>query len=214
MFASFTNPVYSGLELDLFSFSRGLFVYSPILAVGVMGYLDALRSKGNKRETFLLLGMFLCILLPYSAWYQPDGGVAFGPRFLVAAIPFLLLPAGYVLESISRKALWCVYATLTAGIVINGLGALVSAIPPQTPSNVSPLTNTIIPRLLVGNLNVWWIGDIGNYWPIAAFTLIGFAAVVPVAWYEIIRQRELVITGTDSAAAPIRDLGGKRSTSE
>jgi len=214
VFASFTNPVYSGLELDLFSFSRGLFVYSPILALGVMGYLDALRGKGNKRETLLLLGMFLCILLPYSAWYQPDGGVAFGPRFLVAAIPFLLLPAGYVLESISRKALWCVYATLTAGIVINGLGALVSAIPPQTPSNVSPLTNTIIPRLLVGNLNVWWIGDIGNYWPIAAFTLIGFAAVVPVAWYEIIRQRELVITGTDSAAAPIRDLGGKRSTSE
>jgi len=199
VFASFTNPIYSGLELDLVSFSRGLFVYSPILALGVMGYLDAFRGKANRRETLMLLGMFLCILLPYAAWYQPDGGVGFGPRFLVAAIPFLLLPAGYVLESTRGKTLLCVYAALIAGVVINGLGALVSAIPPQTPSNVSPLTNTIIPRLVVGNLNVWWIGQVGTYWPLPTAALIAFAAAVPIAWYEIMRRREHALAAPPNA---------------
>ena len=201
VFASFTNPIYSGLELDLVSFSRGLFAYSPILALGVMGYLDAFRGKANRRETLLLLGMFLCILLPYAAWYQPDGGVGFGPRFLVAAIPFLLLPAGYILESTRGKQLWYIYAALAAGVVINGLGALVSAIPPQTPSNVSPLTNTIIPRLVIGDLNVWWIGQVGVYWPIPTAALIGFAAAVPIGWYEIMRRRERVPAAASNSAA-------------
>jgi hypothetical protein len=198
VFASFTNPIYSGLELDLVSFSRGLFAYSPILVLGVLGYIDAFRGMGNRRETLLLLGMFLCILLPYAAWYQPDGGLGFGPRFLVAAIPFLLLPAGYTLQSIRGKTLWCVYAALVAGVVMNGLGALVSAIPPQTPANVSPLTNTIIPRLVVGNLNVWWIGDVGTYWPLATVAVILAAAAIPIAWYEVLRRRESV----QAAASP------------
>ena len=210
VFASFTNPIYSGLELDLFSFSRGLFIYSPILALGVMGYFDALVGKQNRRETLLLLGMFLCILLPYAAWYQPDGGVGFGPRFLVAAIPFLLLPAGYVVESIRGKALWGVYGALVAGVVINGLGALVSAIPPQTPSNVSPLTNTIIPRLVVGNLNVWWIGDVGSYWPLATAVLIATGAAIPIAWFEIMRRRERApAAGMNAETTHQQDLGAK-----
>jgi len=210
VFSSFTNPIYSGLELDLFSFSRGLFAYSPILALGVLGYIDGFRGMANRRETLLLLGMFLCILLPYAAWYQPDGGVGFGPRFLVAAIPFLLLPAGYTLESIGRKALWCVYVALAAGVVINGLGALVSAIPPQTPSNVSPLTNTILPRLAVGNLNVWWIVDVGSYWPLATAALIASAAVIPIAWYEIVRRRERTLAAASTIATTSqRDLGAK-----
>ena len=210
VFASFTNPIYSGLELDLFSFSRGLFAYSPILALGVMGFFDALRGKGNRRETLLLLGAFLCILLPYAAWYQPDGGVGFGPRFLVAGIPFLLLPAGYILESIGRKALWCAYAALVAGVIINGLGALVSAIPPQTPSNVSPLTNTIIPRLAVGNLNVWWIGDVGVYWPLATAAMIVTAAAIPIALYEVLRRRERApaLAPTAATTSP-KDLGAQ-----
>jgi hypothetical protein len=190
VFSSFTNPIYSGLALDLFSLSRGLFVYAPILAAGVMGYVDAFFGRGNRRETLFLLAIFLCILLPYSAWYEPDGGISFGPRFLVAGIPFLLLPAGYVLEAARGRALGLIYAAFVAGVVINGLGALVSAIPQQTPSSVSPLATTILPRLAVGDLNVWWITPAGAYWPVATAAIIAFAAAIPVAWYEVVRRRE------------------------
>jgi hypothetical protein len=201
VFASFTTPIYSGLELDLFSFSRGLFIYVPFLVLGVIGYVDAFLKSGNRREALLLLVMFLCIMLPYSAWYEPDGGVSFGPRFLVAAIPFLLLPAGYVLETTSGKSLWFTYAAFGAGVVINGLGALVSAIPQQTPSNVSPLATTILPRLAVGNLNVWWIFYVGAYWPLAAGAIIAAALAIPIGWYEVVRRRE------------ISDLGAERFSS-
>ena len=189
VFASFTNPIYSGLELDLFSFSRGLFVYSPLLVLGVIGYFDAFLHE-KRREAVLLLGMFLCILLPYSAWYQPDGGISFGPRFLIAGIPFLLLPAGYVLENARGKSLWLAYLLFGAGVVINGLGALVSAIPHQTSANVSPMTTTILPRLAVGNLNVWWIFDVGAYWPVATAVIIGAALAVPIAWHQLVRRGE------------------------
>jgi len=191
VFSSFTNPIYSGLELDLFSFSRGLFIYTPFLVLGVIGYVDAFLRRDGMREKLLLLGMFLCILLPYSAWYDPDGGISFGPRFLVAGIPFLLLPAGYVLETAKGKNLWLAYATFAAGVVINGLGALVSAIPQETPSNVSPLATTILPRLAVGNLNVWWIFSVGAYWPVATAALVAAAVVIPIWWYEVTRRREL-----------------------
>ena len=190
VFASFTNPIYLGLELDLFSFSRGLFVYSPLLVLGLMGYVNAFRRWDYRRESLLLLGMFLCILLPYSAWYQPDGGISFGPRFLVAGIPFLLLPAGYVLEATRGKTLWLAYVAFGAGVVINGLGALVSAIPQQTPSNVSPLTTTIFPRLVIGNLNVWWIEYVGGYWPVATAAMVAAALAIPIVWYELMRRRE------------------------
>jgi len=190
VFASFTNPIYSGLELDLFSFSRGLFVYSPLLVLGVVGYIEAILKREYRREMILLLGMFLCILLPYSAWYQPDGGISFGPRFLVAGIPFLLLPAGYILETTGGKSLWLAYIAFGAGVVINGLGALVSAIPEQTPSNVSPLETTILPRLAIGNLNVWWIGYVGEYWPVATAVMLAAALAIPIAWHELLRRRE------------------------
>lgn len=205
VFASFTTPIYSGLELDLFSLSRGIFLYTPMLALGVMGFVDGFFGRGNRRETALILGAFLCILLPYAAWYQPDGGVAFGPRFLVAAIPFLLLPAGYVLEGIQRKWIIPVYVTLVAGVIINGLGALVSAIPPETPSNVSPFLRTILPRLAVGNLNVWWIGSVGSYWPLATAALVAAGAAIPIASYELALRRE-----REPANPASNELGAKR----
>ena len=93
-FGEFSTPIYQGVYLNLFSPLRGLFVYSIFLVLGVFGLAEMMREKRHRAEAVLLLACFLGILLPYSAWYDPVGGAAFGPRFLVSAIPFLLLPAG------------------------------------------------------------------------------------------------------------------------
>ena len=74
--------------------------------------------------------------------------------------------------------------------MINGLGALVSAIPHQTPSNVSHMATTILPRLAVGDLNVWWIYDVGAYWPLATAAVIGVSMAIPLAWYGVVRKRD------------------------
>jgi hypothetical protein len=188
--SSFTTPLYSGLVLDLFSLSRGLFLYTPFLVLGVVGYAEGLRMKAHRLEFFLFLAVFLGILLPYSAWYDPSGGNSFGPRFLVAAIPFLLLPSGFVVEWARDRQVWWVYAAYFVGALMNGIAALVSAIPPTSGWDVSPFFGFILQRLSVGNLNVWWISSVGQYWPYAAGVVVSVGAVLPIAIVELTRRRE------------------------
>src|SRR5207245_5487203 len=97
-FAGFSYPILSGLGLDLFSPARGIFLYCPLLVIGTVGLYYMLRQSAHRREGFLFLLCFLGILVPYAMWYDPIGGSGFGQRFLVPAIPFLLLPTGFVLE--------------------------------------------------------------------------------------------------------------------
>ena len=94
VFTEFSYPLYLGAYLNLFSPYRGLFVYSIFLVLGVFGFYDMVRDSTLQEGGLLLLACFLGIFIPYSMWYDPTGGEGFGPRFLVAAIPFLLLPAG------------------------------------------------------------------------------------------------------------------------
>lgn len=192
LFGAFSTPLQAGLGLDLVSLSRGLFVFNPFLALGVMGYADGLRGKlgrGHRHEMFMLLSIFLAILLPYSAWYDPSGGVSFGPRFLVAAIPFLLIPAGYIIEQAKGKLTWIIYGAYLVGVAMNGMAALASPIPPETPSNVSPFLAYVLPNFEAGRFDTFWASS--TYaWVAGDALIIVLGAVVPIALVEMIRKRE------------------------
>ena len=197
MLSSFTTSPAYGLGRDLFSPARGILVFSPILVLGVLGFIDGLRTKGRRLEVLLFLSVFLGVLLPYSMWYDPWGGISFGQRFLAAAVPFLLLPAGYVVDLARGRARLVVYALYLAGVVINGLGALVSAIPPITPFNVSPLTDFVIPNFLSGNLDAFWAGSVG-FPSVAGAVLIGtLGGAIPLILVERSRRPE---KGSNSGA--------------
>jgi len=77
----------------LFSSDRGLFFFSPILALGVLGLLVACRRLNL--ETACFLAQMLVVLFLYSSWGDPWGGWAFGPRYLIPAMPFLSLFAAW-----------------------------------------------------------------------------------------------------------------------
>ena len=188
--ASFSYPLVSGLGLDLTSLARGVFIFSPFLALGVMGFVEWFWSRGRPKELLLFLSIFFGILIPYAMWYDPFGGLSYGPRFLVAAIPFLLLPAGYVVEQVRGKRMLFVYALFLAGVVVNGMGAVVSAIPPGDVSNVSPFASFALPRFLAGNLDTFWGASVGSPTVVAAALIAFFGALVPLAWFEAARKRE------------------------
>ncbi len=72
--------------------SRGLFVFSPFLLVGVIGCLSALRPLG-RNLLFRVLAVWVvlhCILL---AWRQQVwwGGWCFGPRYMTDVLPAFLV---------------------------------------------------------------------------------------------------------------------------
>ena len=68
----------------MFGTNRGFFVYQPVLAFGVAGFVSAWK---NRRESWLCVSIIVVSLLFYSGWGFWDGGWSFGPRFLVPLVP-------------------------------------------------------------------------------------------------------------------------------
>jgi hypothetical protein len=192
----FSFPLYLGLGLNLFSPLRGLFLYSPFLLLGAAG-ICLISWRPPKSEWLFLIAVFLGILIPYSAWHDPTGGVSFGPRLIVSAVPFLILPSGVVLETAGKKlvlASWLLYAI---GVFVNGVAALTTAIPPEQNPRASPLIETVLPQFLSGDLDAWWIGNVGEWWPLISSLVILAAVLAP---YLIVRlSRD---SGSDSLPSP------------
>jgi len=176
----FSTPLYLGVYINLFSPLRGLFLFTIFLVLGVFGLARMLRHGRYEREGLLLLACFLGIFLPYSAWYDVVGGAAFGPRFLVSAIPFLIVPAGLVIEEGGRAMRALAFVLYAVGAVINGVGAVTSVLAPTTSYGLSPFLDATLPSFLKGGIDVWWLSFVHGYWPLPAGLVIAAALAIPV----------------------------------
>jgi len=74
----------------LFTFHKGIFIYNPILLIGILGYFNLF--KVHKKESLLFLGIIITNLCFYASFYTYHGDWSWGPRYLVIALPFYLLP--------------------------------------------------------------------------------------------------------------------------
>jgi 4-amino-4-deoxy-L-arabinose transferase-like glycosyltransferase len=191
----FSYPIYEGIYLNLISPLRGLLVFSTFLILGIFGYVDMLKQKKYRVEALFLLACFLGVFLPYSAWYDPTGGAAFGPRFLISAIPFLLMPAGLVIETGSRRMRVTVFILYAVGVVINGMAGITSALAPTQNYGTFPFLSSTLPSFLSGGIDVWWLSFVHSYWPIPALLLIALALMLPLISNRLLSGRD---TRTDT----------------
>ena len=102
----------------LFAPGVGLFIFSPILLTVFFSFPDFFRK--NKSEC-LLFSSFLVLNIVYHAdmtfWH---GLVAWGPRYLLMVVPFLLIPLGASLEKRNKKFMLLLILTLGAlGVLFN-----------------------------------------------------------------------------------------------
>jgi len=102
----------------LFAPGVGLFIFSPILLTVFFSFPDFFRK--NKSEC-LLFSSFLVLNVVYHAdmtfWH---GLVAWGPRYLLMVVPFLLIPLGARLEKRNKKFMLLLILTLGAlGVLFN-----------------------------------------------------------------------------------------------
>jgi hypothetical protein len=86
---TFSNPLLSGLVGLLFSPGKGLFLYSPILILAAVSFPSFLRR--HRAEALLTAGISAAYAFLYASWFAWHGGHSWGPRFLVPALPFLVL---------------------------------------------------------------------------------------------------------------------------
>ena len=99
--------------------SRGLFFFAPVLIVAAV-LLFKLRRRLSD-EALFMVSLFVIILLVNAANANWWAGNTFGPRYLVAAMPFFVLP----LFSLRREGpLWQVFTfLLVSSFLLNLLGA-------------------------------------------------------------------------------------------
>ncbi len=110
-------PLREGFDGLLWSPSRGLFVYSPILLFSIPGCVAVWR-RGPSALKALSLGLPLLVLV-LSKWFLWWGGHTWGPRLLADAAPlfsFFLYPLTNLLDRRRiLKALFVFLALLSVG---------------------------------------------------------------------------------------------------
>jgi hypothetical protein len=120
-----------GLLGNLFSPSRGLLVFSPVLLFAVSGFVVALRSA-EQRPLAIALALIvvghMTIVGAASMWWA---GHAFGPRFTTDIVPILVYFTAFNFRlpetaPICLRCVVCSYIILFAivGIVIHAQGAI------------------------------------------------------------------------------------------
>lgn len=83
---------------------RGLFIYSPVLMLGVVGWILSLRGKGESERALSFLGISaLATILLYSKWADWGGGLnQFGYRLLLEIVPILIVLSAFALTQLKK----------------------------------------------------------------------------------------------------------------
>ena len=118
------TPLFTGLAGLLFSPSRGLFLYSPVLIFAVWGGWRLWTSKRYipLRPLFVAMLLVLCVEAKHFDWW---GGFSFGYRHIVDLCPFLALAIIPVMDTvIRRRRLLGVFVCLLAwSVAVQVVGA-------------------------------------------------------------------------------------------
>lgn len=89
----------------LFSIHRGLFLWTPLTALAVIGFALVLgRRHDDDRKAFLrtLAAAAVALLLVHTVWGQWDGGFAFSQRFLTSLFPVFLIGVAELARRVGR----------------------------------------------------------------------------------------------------------------
>jgi len=121
------NPLV-GIYGMLFSSGVGLFIYYPICGLGAFALI--VSDKNHSWEGFIFAWLFLSNLIFYGSLNIWDGswGVAWGARYLVTSVPYLILACAPFVDSaktsiVRASVLLC---AALVGVFSNILGVLIN----------------------------------------------------------------------------------------
>lgn len=107
---SFSTPLLVGLYGILFSAGKSVFLFSPPLIAGFVGW-RAFRDR-FRSDAVLFASVFVVQLVFYSKWWDWSGDDSWGVRFLLLSVVLMTIP---IAEVNSRVF---VGATLALGILV------------------------------------------------------------------------------------------------
>jgi len=118
-----------GLLGILFSPARGLFVFSPILLLGLVRLPRVISGRARHPIAVYLLAGTAALIGLHAVWHIWWGGHSFGYRLLAEAVPFFILLLAVAWEETLRRSRLFVGLTavlLAVSVYIHFLGAFVA----------------------------------------------------------------------------------------
>jgi hypothetical protein len=189
---------------------RGLFYSAPWLLLAIPGAMSLLWRRGRRAEGLVCSVIATLFLWLNSSLVDWQGGWAFGPRYLVPAIPFLsVLVVGCVPNSRPRgfasRACTIVGSGLALVLVaVSGVLMLVgTAVKPEAPMDIQrPFGEYLWPSFLRGELSIN-TQSVEDLWPQVKGKpqawnasqlagLDGLASLVPLGVYVAVTSAWLV----------------------
>lgn len=142
-------PSFTILLKSLISPAKGIFIFSPVLLLSILG-LWGIYKRGLKKEVVFLcsaIGLFLLYNSGYSNW---EGGLTVGTRYLIPVFPFL----GFCLLGLNRKYYRYLIPVAIFSFLINfSITATATHI---AENEKNPIINVIFKRITTGNLGYNW----------------------------------------------------------
>ncbi|MHA1975208.1 MAG: hypothetical protein ACTSW1_19635 [Candidatus Hodarchaeales archaeon] len=123
----FANSMFEGLQVLLVSSHHGLIPFMPIILVSLFGFIPMFKKQPELSA--------LCVAIPtvqillYSKYFLPTGGLAYGPRHLVAIIPLLIIPLAFIFETDkgeTKRSRILYYSMVFFSILLGGLSLLIN----------------------------------------------------------------------------------------
>jgi hypothetical protein len=118
---TFSTPLLVGLYGILLSAGKSVFLFSPPLLLGVLGWRRF--AKTHAADAYLFAGVFVVELFFFATWWDWSGDDAWGVRFLIPGVMLMTIPAIEVLE---RRAL--VAGVAIVGICVQLLAVMISGL--------------------------------------------------------------------------------------
>jgi len=99
----FTGNWLVGMYGLLFSFGKGLVIFSPLTVLCILYFMFKNQEMESLPKYYFLtvLISFACYLLVYSKWDMWFGGLCWGPRFLLPFVPLIHLMFPWLWKSLT-----------------------------------------------------------------------------------------------------------------
>ncbi|HVZ12071.1 MAG TPA: hypothetical protein VG965_03495 [Patescibacteria group bacterium] len=126
------DRIISGAYELLIAQDKGIFIFSPILLVSLLGIIYALKKTTFEINTLIALAVVNIFF--YASFSDPWGGWAYGPRYIIPAMASLSFFVGIAIEHFPKKWLMrvLVFVLFAASSGISLLGSLTTnLVPPK-----------------------------------------------------------------------------------
>ena len=100
----------------LFSYKKGLFLYTPLFLVAFAGCYFLWRT--SRFEFFSWIGFFFVITFVLSSWWMWYYGGSFSSRVYVEYIPIFMIPLAIALNQIKRRPFKQIFLSLIVVLII------------------------------------------------------------------------------------------------